>query len=308
MKIALVQYELYLNSYARKHVAGEDIDAKGMKKAFLRRPGVTCCDILSMNIICDREERGELCEYDLAIHFNHPTKMLKGAVNILFFQQYYEWDSIDFNELISLYDYVITPAKAIADEYKVLYFPLAVDTDIYQRVPLDPRFQCDISFVGNRRMRDKETYDRYLGPALKYACSIYGNGWDIEGYEDYRPYWKGVLGYDEAPVLYSSSKMSMCIHSRMYTDRFHLVTTRGLHSLGCNCMVLSDKIDALREMLPEGTGIIYTDGNQESEHLLKKYLNDDDARLSIAEKGRNWVLNNHTWDIRIEQLMQMIKE
>lgn len=307
MKVVLIQYELYLNSYDRQHVAGEDIDGKGMKTAFLRRPDVECCDILSINIIRYKEERGEIIDYDLAIHFNYPSIFIKGAINILFFQQYYEWDALDFNDIVTKFDYVITPAKAVADEYKVIYFPLAVDAELYSPQPSMEEFVSDVTFVGNRRMRDLDTYNRYLLPAIKYKCSIYGNGWDLKGYENYTKHWKGILDYSDAAVLYSSSKLSLCIHSRMYTDRFHLATTRGLHSLACNCLVLSDKIQALKEMLPEGIGIIYTNGYGETEKYLKKYLFDDDARMKIAEKGRMWVLQNHTWDIRIDQLFNLIE-
>jgi len=307
MKVALIQYELYLNSYDRQHVAGEDIDAKGMKKAFLRRSDVECCDIMSINIIRDRQERGELEEYDLAIHFNHPSIIMPKAVNILFFQQYYEWDALNFDEIIKCYDYVMTPAKAVADEYNIIYFPLAVDTEVYSPQQYSDEFSADVVFVGNRRMRDIDTYDRYLLPAMNYKCIIYGNGWDIEGFEKYRKCWRGILGYSDAAKLYSSSKMSLCIHSRMYTERFHLVTTRSLHSIACNCFVLSDKIEALKEMLPEGYGIKYTDGYSDSERLIKEYLQDVDKRSFAVEKGRKWILANHTWDLRIQQLLDRLK-
>lgn len=152
---------------------------------------------------------------------------------------------------------------------------------------------------------EKINYNRYLLPATNYKCLIYGNGWDIEGFEAYRDYWKGVLSYSDAAKLYSSAKLSLCIHSRMYTDRFHLVTTRSLHSIACGCMVLSDKIEALKEMLPEKTGIIYTDGYSDSEKLIKKYLYSEE-RSDIVTKGKKWVLENHTWDIRIEQLLDQL--
>lgn len=308
MKVALIQYELYMNSYDRQHVAGEDIDAKGIKKAFLRRNDVEVCDILSINIIRDREERGEKLEYDLIIHFNHPSILFKNAINILFFQQYYEWNSINMKDLIREYDYVITPAHKVSIDYpEVLFFPLAVDTDLYKPVSKNSNYDFDIAFIGNRRMRDIDTYNHYLLPATKYNLAIYGNGWDIEGFEKYTPFWKKILGYEEAATLYSSIKLSICIHSRWYTDQFHLVTTRGFHALSCNSLIISDKIPVLQEMLPQGIGIIYTDGYEETEKLLDKYINDNEEREHIASKGRDWVIRNHTWDIRIEQLLRQIK-
>ena len=307
MRVAFVLYELMLNSFDHQHVAGEDIDAKGMRKAFLKRKNVECCDFLSINLIRDKERRGEKIEYDLVIHFFYPTILIKGAINIFFFHQFYEFEMHNMAEYPKMFDYVMTPALQVCkDTPGIIYFPLAVDPDLYKPMTPSSKFACDVTFVGNRRMRDIDLYRKYISPAMEYNLAIYGNGWNHPDYKEFTPYWKGILDYDDAPLLYSSAKVSLCVHSRMYTEKFHLVTSRIFHALSCNQLIISDYMDEIKRMLPEGKGILFSDGDNHLAGLLKKYINSDEERNEIAQKGREFVLENHTWDHRIAYLAEKV--
>lgn len=307
MKVALVVFEMTLNSYDHGIVYGEEMDARGIQKAFLRRKDVECCDILSINLIRFLESRGEMKEYDLAIHFALPTIQFTNAINILFFQQFYEWEKHDMNEYLKNFDYVMTCGRAICDWYKdVIYFPLAVDMEFYKKQKVNDEYTYDVVFVGNRKMRDLDTYNRYLMPAFDYNLAIYGAEWDVEGFEKYVKYYKGLLPYDDAPKVYASSKVSLCIHNRDYLEKFQLVTTRGFHAISCGGFVISDPIPEMMNLLPQGKGVIYTNGGDELCKAFKEYIYDDDARKEIVDKGYNWILSRHTWDHRVEELLSKI--
>ena len=78
MRVALVVYELTINSFDHGIVYGEEMDAWGIQKAFQRRLDVESCDILTINLIRFLEQRGEMKEYDLAIHFILPAILRVG--------------------------------------------------------------------------------------------------------------------------------------------------------------------------------------------------------------------------------------
>lgn len=308
MRVVLVVYELSINSFDHGTVYGEEMDAWGIQKAFQRRADVESCDILTINLIRYLEQRGEMKEYDLAIHFAVPTVKLKNAINVLFFQQFYEWEKHDMTKHLENFDYVITPAQRVTEWYKdVIYFPLAVDMDFYKPVAKDIRFMDDIVFVGNRRMRDIETYDRFLKPAFGHKLAIYGAEWDVPGFEAYQKYNKGMLPYDDAAKVYSSVRISLCIHNKEYVDKFLLVTTRGFHSISCGGFVISDSISEMMKLLPEGKGVIYTDGYDDLKNKIDYYLKHDDERADISKAGYEWISKYHTWDVRVDKLLNDIK-
>jgi spore maturation protein CgeB len=308
MKIALVLYELSLNSYDHGIVYGEEIVAIGMRKAFLKLENVEVCDLLTINIMRYKESKGEKLDYDLAIHFNTSTLMIEGAMNVLFFQQFYEWEKHNILEYEKKFDFIITPSVVMANNLdKVIYFPLAVDAEYYSPQPISDKYSCDVTFVGNRKMRTLGIYNKYLLPATNYDLSIYGAEWNEEGFERYLPFWKGMLPYDDAAKLYSSSKISLCIHGNWYIDQFQLVTDRAFHAIACGGFVISDQFPEIMNLLPENKGIVYTKGYDNSQELIEYYLNSDTERKKISKKGRIWVLENHTWDIRVEYLLGKIK-
>lgn len=307
MKVAFVLYEMSYNSYDHGIVYGEEIDARGMQKAFLKRKDIEVCDLMTINIIRYRQSKGEVLDYDLIIHFNTSTLLIENAINVLFFQQYYEFEKHDLHKYGEIYDFIITPSPIVTDDTSIFYFPLAVDPEYYYPQKCDQRFKCDIAFVGNRKMRSLESYNRYLLPATKYELKIYGAEWDVEGFEAYQDFYQGLLPYDDATKLYSSAKVSLSIHGSWYINKFQLVTTRAFHSIACGEVVLSDKFDEIVNLLPEGKGILYTEGFSDSDEKLK-YLLENEAEVNqIREAGRKWVLENHTWDVRIQTILDKIK-
>lgn len=308
MRVALVVFEMTINSYDHGNVYGEEMDAWGIQKALLKRNDVEVCDILTINLIRFLEQRSELKKYDLTIHFAVPTIKMKNAVNVLFYQQFYEWEKHDMNEHLRDFDYVITPAKAVTEWYKdVIYFPLAVDMEYYKRSGCTDEYVHDVVFVGNRRMRELETYNKYLKSAFPFDLAIYGSDWNVKGFEEYQPYYRKVLPYDDASIVYSSTPISLCIHNKEYLEKFQLVTTRGFHAISCGGFVISDAISEMINLLPEGKGVIYSDGYIDSYEKIKYYLEHEEERKHISKEGYEWIQKYHTWDIRLDELLTKIR-
>lgn len=308
MKVALVVYELAYNSHFHGEVWGEEIDAIGIKKTF-ENDGISC-EIITTNIIKYLQENdpSALKEYDLAIHFYWPTIMLRNCKNILFFQQYYD-DKIfakaskHFHE----FDLVMTNAATIAKEHNLKYFPLAVDLPSFKNSVVKDNFLCDISFIGNTKMRSDKTYERFLKPAKQFNLNIYGHGWEEEHYKEYHKYYKGRLDIEEMPHVYKSSKLVLCIHNDEYVTRFGLVTNRIFHVLAAGSILISDPHPDLVSMFKDGEGVVYTKGFDDLNSIISNLLKNPQLRKEIYNKGIKKLESEHTWKHRLRNL-EILKE
>ncbi|HEX8672648.1 MAG TPA: glycosyltransferase [Longimicrobium sp.] len=306
MNVALVLYELARNSHRRQLVWGEEIDALSMQRAFLRRADVSVCEIITMNSYLALCEAGVTREYDLAIHFYEPSLEIPGALNVLYFQQFYDLDRHDIGGLCEIFDRVFTPARSIAESHSVIgYLPLAVDADLYRPV-LKPagEYHCDAVFIGNAPIRDSTTYRELLSPLLRFDVAIYGARWDKPEYHEWTGVWKGVLPIESARDAYAGASVALSIHNQRYRNELSFVTARPFHSLACGRATVSDTNSALTELLPpELSGLRHAADATQFERAVTELLHDEPLRVDLGIQGREFVLQYHTWDVRIEQLL-----
>jgi glycosyltransferase involved in cell wall biosynthesis len=307
VNVALVLFELARHSYLRGEVWGEEIDAQCMQKAFLRRPGVSTCDLLTINSYLALRGVGALAHYDLAIHFFEPSVIIPEAVNILYFQQFYDLERHDLDGLCRHYDRVFTPARAIATTFKQIDFlPLAVDGDLYR--PLEgiqeDEYRSDVVFVGNAHIREDATYRELLSPFLGLRLAIYGARWDRPEYQEWAHRWRGVLALKDASKAYAGASVALSIHNRRYLKDLQFVTSRPFHTLACGRPTVSDTNSVLAELLPpETSGLRHATTAEEFTRSVLDLLHDRGLGEELGSIGRRYVLQNHSWDVRIGQLL-----
>ena len=82
-------------------------------------------------------------------------------------------------------------------------------------------------------------------------------------------------------------------------------TPSPLDALACGTFVISDKIPSA-ETLFEGNVITYENAEDLNEKI-KYYLSHDEERRMIAEKGKEIVLKNHTFDNRVDTIIDSLK-
>lgn len=310
MNVALVLYELARNSFIRNEVWGEEIDAIGMQKAFLRRGEVTACDILTVNTYIALRDAGVLPNYDIAIHFFEPSIAIPGAVNILYFQQFYDLASHDLPQLCKTFDRVFTPSQKIAAHYSQIdYLPLAVDSELYY--PLDGvqpiEFSSDILFIGNAHIREIIIYEELLSPLLTNKLAIYGSRWNHPDYQKWGVYCRGILPVEHARNAYSGTKVALSIHNQSYLRELGFVTARPFHSLACGKATVTDTNRALVELLPaEESGLQHAVTSKDFVKYVTTLLHEAEMREELGAMGRDFVIRNHNWGLRMDQLLAML--
>lgn len=209
------------------------------------------------------------------------------------------------NEEYEKYDYVfissVKYANKIKNEVNTNVDSLLQCTDSEVFFPeVDEEINDEILFVGVTR----GIYRDIIKDVLKTGnnVSIYGMGW--EKYVDEK-YIKGqFIPNDELHKYYSSCKILLNDHwEDMREEDFP--SNRLFDALACGTFVISDKIPSA-DTLFEGSIVTYN-GVDDLNEKIDYYLNHEDERVQIAEKGRKIVLENHTFDNRVCKILDALK-
>jgi len=118
---------------------------------------------------------------------------------------------------------------------------------------------------------------------------------------------KNVIAHP--PVNYSEmieilKRSKICLNSSpSFRDGTH---DRIFTSLACGALPIVSDSKYLGETLLHGVDILYYKANHwhEVNDWINEYLADEQKRKKVVASGREKVMKYHTWDVRIEQLME----
>jgi len=150
--------------------------------------------------------------------------------------------------------------------------------------PVPTKKKYDIIFVGNTKQNKIRKIISDMGN-LPYNIKIWGWGWKGLISEE----WYGGEYYenDKLNMLYASSKIALNDHHEdMQREGF--VNPRVLDILASGGFVISDKVTGMNRLL-DNSVVVY-DTPEELRRKIKQYINDDNSRESLAEKGRKIAL------------------
>lgn len=158
----------------------------------------------------------------------------------------------------------------------------------------------DILFVGMTR----GVYREIIKDVLKteHDVSIYGGGW--ENFIDEKFIQGEFIDNGELHKYYSSSKILLNDHWQDMLD-MDFPSNRLFDALACGTFVISDKIPSAKTIF-EDTIITYEDAD-DLDKKLEYYLAHDEERRAIAERGKELVLNYHTFDNRVDSILDSLK-
>ena len=159
----------------------------------------------------------------------------------------------------------------------------------------------DILFVGVTR----KVYRQIVKDSLEkgHNVSIYGVGWEEFLDEDLI---KGeFIPNDELHKHYSSCKILLNDHWQDMKD-LDFPSNRLFDALACGTFVISDDIPSAKTLF-EGNIVTY-DGADDLDEKIKYYLNNPQEREELASKGKEIVLKNHTFDNRVDEIIDALKK
>jgi spore maturation protein CgeB len=208
------------------------------------------------------------------------------------------------------YDHVFTASEKAIGMYKeigcekVHFLPFACEPTVHKKLSVrvneeNTTSNLDAVFVG--------TYTRRRSRLIK---ALEGAGIKVEVYGPYWRYFKrgnnvhdGVYGSKMVKV-FNSAKIVLNIH--MEDDLPYKVNMRTFEATGCGSFLLTDKSYGLEKMFIYGSELVFYEDEKELIELAKYYLEHEDERIKVGERGRERAYKEHTYEERVKKLLSAI--
>lgn len=185
----------------------------------------------------------------------------------------------------------------------------ALDPTTHRPVPPDPRFACDLAFLGNRLPDREERVTRFfLVPAARLASRSFligGNGWEDRA----MPRNVRVLGhvYTRDHNAFNASPLAVLNIARdsMAQTGFS-PATRVFEAAGAAACLISDAWEGIELFLTPGSEVLLArDGRDVAEHLegLTK-----ERAAEIGQAALRRALREHTYAQRAELVDAILRE
>lgn len=209
------------------------------------------------------------------------------------------------NEEYELYDICFISSELYANklngELNTIVKPLlqCTDPDVFY-TDIDDDYAEDILFVG----RSRGVFRQIVKDALQtdHEVSVYGGAWGRFLTEDQV---KGLfIPNEQLHKYYSSCKILLNDHWEEMKN-LDFPSNRIFDSLACGAFVISDKIPSA-DTLFDGAVVTY-EGVDDLNNKITYYLDHEDERRKLAEKGKEIVLKNHTFDNRADVILDNLK-
>ncbi len=222
-------------------------------------------------------------------------------------------------------DIFFTVADGLVDEFRKLnsntfWLTQAFEPSFFHVKNISPAdiktYSADVTFVGTLGskqyyLRRREYLSRVVKERLKFTWwgprlprkistiplllgrlgRAYGGRfvWGEE-YAKVAQLSKIFLAFDALPDIRKS------MSARMYT------------AVGCGAFYMCEHVNGIEDVLVPGKEIVTFHSGEEMVDMIRYYLGNDDLRMKIGEAGRKRVLQEHTYEVRVRQMLRMIED
>jgi len=179
---------------------------------------------------------------------------------------------------------------------------MCADVQEYLKSDYDEALSCDIGFVGGYWPYKGIVIDNYLTPLCypvgNYNIKIFGN----------QP-WTGVNQYcgyiqdNKVKDLFRSAKICPNLSEPHAHEYGFDINERCFKILCAGGFCISDNITSIRNIFDDN-GVVFAESPDDFASKIDYYLKNEDERVAISQKGREFVLNNHTNFHRISDILQ----
>jgi GT2 family glycosyltransferase len=208
-------------------------------------------------------------------------------------------------ELYERYDLVFVASHSFAswieEQVRVPVKPLhqATDPARFRAEPTGPRHE--LLFVGNSRRVRRHILEDVL--PTEHELAVYGTGWSPD-LLDPRYLAGELVPNDQLGAYYASAAIVLSDHwPDMQAEGF--MSNRLYDAAAAGAFVISDEVDGLESEFDGGI-VAYHDADH-LRMLIDHYLDHPDERRALAERARRAVLERHTFDNRVRELVDAIE-
>jgi spore maturation protein CgeB len=190
--------------------------------------------------------------------------------------------------------------------------PMAFDPSIIRPVELSAeqkeRYDCDLSFVGagyHNRLH-------FLPALFDLGLQIYGVEWpECPPYDTTMPQPNERQSSENSNLIFNATRINLNLHSSPWCDGVNPVgdylNPRTFELAGARSFQLVDERRYLSEVFRPGTEVETYKDLAECRKKIAYYLEHDDERREIAEKGYRRALAEHTYRHRMEEAIDALR-
>jgi spore maturation protein CgeB len=179
----------------------------------------------------------------------------------------------------------------------------AVDPETHHPVPPDPRFACDLAFLGNRLPDREERVGRFLfAPAMRLASLTFllgGAGWEQSGVPDN----VRVLGHvptADHNAFNATPRAVLNISRDSMAARGFSPATRVFEAAGAGACLITDAWEGIETILAPGREILVARDGADVAEILSALTPEQARAIGTAARAR--VLADHTYALRAERV------
>lgn len=207
---------------------------------------------------------------------------------------------------------------SLEDQGKPYYqaFAEAIDRQVASQSGIDPQ---NIDFPGvldeiEMYIRGKDRVELLKG--IKDAkVDVFGAADGAAGWKKYLTGKSNVVIHDPVPF---EQALAIMKHSKIILNSCPWITYGGheriFSGLSCGALVLTNENGFLKQHFRDGESIVFYqhDRLDKANHRVNEYLENATKRADVAARGREIVMNAHTWDHRaallIKELPSLLKK
>jgi len=259
-----------------------------------------------------------ICMAQAPISIRVLTELRKrGVVTVLWFVEDYLRFTY-WREVAPYYDFIFTIQKGeCLDGIKragaggVHYLPVACDP--YFHVPMTlsledtKRWGSPISFVGAGYHNRQQMF----AALAQHPFKIWGSEWP-----QCKPFDRLVqdearrVSPEEYLKIFNATEINLNLHSSTERDGVDpfgdFVNPRTFELAACGAFQLTDERSLLPEMFEPGKEIITFKNVTDLKEKIDYYLAHPEERTAVAQRGRDRALRDHTYEIRIAEMLSVI--
>lgn len=201
---------------------------------------------------------------------------------------------------------------AAVGQPNAVYLPLAAQPDFHKPLELTPveqrKFGSDVSFMGagypNRRMAFRDL--------INHDFKIWGNEWDGDHVLKPLVQMKGArVSSEDCVKIFNATKINLNLHSSIQADELvtfgDFVNPRTFELAACGAFQLVDKRTLLNESFADDELATFN-SIDELREKIDYFIANPDERTSFAEKSQARVLADHTYQARMQTLLEFTEQ
>ncbi len=186
---------------------------------------------------------------------------------------------------------------------RALFLPDCADPTYERPMPPVSAWDCDVGFIGRGHRYDDRRVQLLLRLAERYRVRVWGQAW--EQYADTLG-WRGETAYGEGfGQACASSRIVLGVHVLpQVTHRIDgYQSNRMAKVLAAEGFYLGHATPGLRDLFVDGEHCAWYDDDDHAVSQIDRYLADTAARNRIRAQGRAFLLEHHTFENRLHNLL-----